>query len=295
MGIVELRLPMVSIPGRTRQCILASFPVTMGPICREGYKLVLTHGAKSVEVVAFRTNLMFLHESGRPGTDFTTTSRVGYLPGVIVPAGEKVTLELENTTDEAVQVEGKIVGLAIEESSSAVEATGSLDVSLVYQHPGGGAIWVGAMPPEGPLVGTFATHLVLCARDNQHPASSFPGATVLHCVLDDFSSTPLSDEQVALAFMTARAVSEIVQRPRTLVLVTCVQGQNRSALVAALAMRMLHLKDLTYDPVDLIRAARSPVCLSNTGFRMLIDGRDERARYHLVQDGPSSAFGEIES
>lgn len=293
MGIVELRLPMVSIPGRTRQCILASFPVTMGPICREGYKLVLTHGAKSVEVVAFRTNLMFLHESGRPGTDFTTTSRVGYLPGVIVPAGEKVTLELENTTDEAVQVEGKIVGLAIEESSSVAETTGALDASLVYQHPGGGAIWVGAAPPEGPMVGTFATHLVLCARENQPLASSFPRTTVLHCAMDD--TDPLPKDQVALAFMAARAVSEIVQRPRTLILVTCVAGQNRSALVAALAMRMLHMADHTYDPVDLIRAARSPVCLSNTGFRMLIDGRDERARHHLVQDAPSSAFGEIES
>lgn len=291
MGIVELPIRMLVLAPNERRCISLTTPVTLSPLGRDGYKLVLYHGVRAVRVLSLRTNLMYLNECDRPGTDFTELGRANYIHGVVVPQGANVVLEIENQTEEAVKVDGKLVGLAMQEGREVSEI--ALDLTRIFQLQGGGELWMGAEPPQGASLSTLATHLVLAARGAQAPASAFPGVTVLHCPLDDTDPLPLTS--LPLVFMTARLVAELLKNPRTVIAVTCEMGLNRSGLIAALAMRLAVGKDSeTFDPVEIIRKHRGPSALGNTGFRMLIDGRDERAHIYLPQSTRTSAFGEIE-
>jgi protein-tyrosine phosphatase len=100
-------------------------------------------------------------------------------------------------------------------------------------HPG---LWVGALPPEGYAVRRAGFDaVVLCAR--QYQDGHYEGVHVLRCPLDD-GGVPLVPVQWDRAVDAARKVAGAVKRGAR-VLVTCQMGINRSALVAALALRML--------------------------------------------------------
>lgn len=98
----------------------------------------------------------------------------------------------------------------------------------------GYGIWQGSIPPEGSTLAEKGVDvLVLCAEEHQPPSSRFPGVrTVIHCPLDDSVPTP---QEMILARKAAREVAQASKRGRR-VLVTCIQGRNRSGLVIALAL-----------------------------------------------------------
>lgn len=79
--------------------------------------------------------------------------------------------------------------------------------------------------------------LVLCAEEYQPDASLFPGLDVIHCPIDD-TIEPLDRRSIGLVNRAAGLVAAHLNAGRR-VLVTCMQGRNRSGLVSGLALHML--------------------------------------------------------
>jgi len=107
--------------------------------------------------------------------------------------------------------------------------------------------------------------IVLCAKEYQPPSSLFPGVRrVLHA--------PMTDDEAPENFDVALAAAERIhkewKRGHT-ILITCMMGRNRSALVAVLALFFITgipVRDL----VDHVRTVRRDpvggVPLSNPAF-----------------------------
>lgn len=124
-------------------------------------------------------------------------------------------------------------------------------------------LWVGGKPDPAidlPKVDT----LVLCAQEIQPTTLAFHGR-VLRCPLPDAKLTvPELHRAVGTSNVVARELAS-----GKVVLVTCAQGRNRSALVAALALGQV--TRLSADElVDLMRKKRSRYCLSNPHFRAIL-------------------------
>lgn len=104
--------------------------------------------------------------------------------------------------------------------------------------------------------------LVLCARELQPTRENLRGIPYLRCPLDD--NGILRERQWDRAFATAFEVAEAVERG-SLVLVTCIEGRNRSGLVNGITIHLL-----TGAPgckvADYIQKRR-PTSLSNKSFR----------------------------
>lgn len=102
-------------------------------------------------------------------------------------------------------------------------------------------IWQGALPPPGAAVSQAGFNmLVLCAREHQLPSVYFHDVDVVHAPNDDsVAYGPLTREKLKLALQAARRASKVVKAGQR-VLVTCAQGMNRSGLVSALTMHLLH-------------------------------------------------------
>lgn len=99
----------------------------------------------------------------------------------------------------------------------------------------GAILAVGPRPPMGSAVARGGFHmLVLSAESYQPPASRFPGVHVLHVPLND-DGRPMTNAERAAARRAAGIVVRELARGHH-VLVTCEQGRNRSALVAAIAL-----------------------------------------------------------
>lgn len=125
-------------------------------------------------------------------------------------------------------------------------------------------LWIGAAPPVDRDLPTVDV-LALCAREVQPTTVLFHGG-VLRCPLP---ADQLGIREVQHALATARSVA-LAHRAGRCILVTSRAGHNRAALVAGLAIGML----TTTPPagiVALIRARRSPACLSDPGLARLLD------------------------
>lgn len=102
-----------------------------------------------------------------------------------------------------------------------------------------GTLYQGSKPQTGRQVADAGFQmLVLCAQEYQPEARRFPGVTVVHAPNNDVFALPITREQLGLAVKAARRVTEAIQAGHR-VLVTCMQGRNRSGLVAAIALHML--------------------------------------------------------
>ena len=114
-------------------------------------------------------------------------------------------------------------------------------------------IWVGSAPAEHAYFGGFSL-IALCAVEYQPTLDHFPGKVVRPAFRD--TSEPLLKEELARVAEAANAVAdEVSQGGRCLV--TCMAGLNRSALVAALAIKQL--SNLSADQIiATIRANRKP-------------------------------------
>lgn len=127
-------------------------------------------------------------------------------------------------------------------------------------------LFVGARPLPGRY--RWFNTIVLCAKEYQPPSYAFPGLTVLRVPLVDDPWRPLPQVDRALTVATARTVARYLANGAR-VLVTCWAGINRSALVAAVAMRIAF--DMSADEaISQIRETRSPHALSNPQFEKFI-------------------------
>ncbi len=132
-------------------------------------------------------------------------------------------------------------------------------VSRVWEN-----LWVGGAPALASEVDGNADMLVLCAIEYQPDASEFPNVAVVHAPMEDDDPT---EQELATAIAASKAVADALQAGQR-VWVTCMAGLNRSAFVAALALRQLG-----WAPEDAIRAlrdARGPFALSNVWFEDLV-------------------------
>lgn len=121
-------------------------------------------------------------------------------------------------------------------------------------------LWVGAKPPlDRSYPGVDM--IVLCAAEYQ--PRSFPHfqKTIVHCPLIDDALDPT---QRTWAIGAGHKVA-VALRAQQRVLVTCMQGRNRSALVAALALGQI-TRASSQQIVELIREKRMQTCLTNPHF-----------------------------
>lgn len=130
-------------------------------------------------------------------------------------------------------------------------------------------LWVGSAPPPGDYTDRFDV-IVFTADEYQPPAQAFPGVRVRHFPYDDQAQP--TERDLMTAWSGAEAVARDLRRGRN-VLVTCMAGRNRSALVAALAVHLV-----TGEPgracLGLVRAKRIDQegirALSNKAFQQYL-------------------------
>jgi hypothetical protein len=99
-------------------------------------------------------------------------------------------------------------------------------------------LYQGSVPPSGrALADARFTMLVLAACEHQPRSTNFPGLrSVVHAPIDDAIPSP---DEIATVVNAAKLVAEEIKRGGK-VLVTCMQGRNRSGLISALAIRSLY-------------------------------------------------------
>ena len=99
-----------------------------------------------------------------------------------------------------------------------------------------GDLWIGSAPSSPSGREQFDV-IFLCAEEWQPERSQFPGIELRRCPFDD-PAGHASDEDIDTALTAAdQAATDLVAGRK--VLVTCMMGRNRSALVSALALHML--------------------------------------------------------
>lgn len=112
----------------------------------------------------------------------------------------------------------------------------NLDADEIIPH-----LWQGALPPTGSAVSKAGFDLlILCAREHQLPSVYFHDVEVINAPNDDNEEYgPLTREKLKVALQAAHKVVEVVKAGNN-ALVTCAAGMNRSGLVSALALHLLH-------------------------------------------------------
>lgn len=137
----------------------------------------------------------------------------------------------------------------------------------------------------GPLLGLAGfTTVVLCAEEFQPPAvlpplwepalrpvlqglSNIPyaGVEVIYAPNDDSFERPPTRDQLALAVKASGIAADRVRNGGN-VLITCMQGRNRSGLVSALTLHRL-LGVSGFQAVEMVQRRRAPVpALTNPHF-----------------------------
>lgn len=148
--------------------------------------------------------------------------------------------------------------LSAEKRRRKLAAGEQIDVSAIVPR-----LWIGAKPPLERDLPDFDT-LVLCAAEIQPDRNAFHGR-VIRCPMPDGQ---LSIAELGRAAIAARAVAADLAAGKR-VIVTCRDGLNRSAFVAALALA--NLTRMSADTIiGLIRSRRHHMALSNQYFAQII-------------------------
>ena len=96
-------------------------------------------------------------------------------------------------------------------------------------------LWQGSVPPFGRTLSRSGFGVVvLCAQEHQPSADNFPGVDVARIDLID-DGTPLTRDQFKKSLFLSAHLCRAMRRGSQ-VLVTCMQGRNRSGLIAALTL-----------------------------------------------------------
>lgn len=148
-----------------------------------------------------------------------------------------------------------------------------IDANEVYPD-----IWVGSAPPKGSILSEVGfTHLFLCADEYQVPSSEFKDIEVLHCPFEDEDSI-MGAKTMSMVFLAAKAAVAL-HNSGAVVLITCMAGINRSALVAALTLRLLGKPAIS--AIEAIRSNRNQKCLSNTCFMRIASGANKATEFYF--------------
>lgn len=123
-----------------------------------------------------------------------------------------------------------------------------------------GKLWQGDAPTSARDVAPFDV-VFLCAQEYQKLSFKTNGKRVYRCGFDD--RDPPSMRDIATACLAAHHVARHVLRDER-VLVTCMQGRNRSGLVDALALVMV-LGCAGREALEQVQIAR-PNALTNPAF-----------------------------
>lgn len=123
-------------------------------------------------------------------------------------------------------------------------------------------LWMGSAPPPSDQLQKDFDCLVLCAVEYQ--VTEFPGVDVSCIKLYDDGKTLLTESDKREAIKLAYWVIENLKKKKK-VLVTCMQGLNRSGLIVALTL-MIGGKFTLQDIINMVRAQRGPYALSNEDF-----------------------------
>lgn len=130
-----------------------------------------------------------------------------------------------------------------------------------------GNLFIGSAPPVGCDIDQHFDVVVLCASEYQPSAECFPSSEVIHLPFDDepvaFSKKLQTDIHSCCEYL-----SNCLGNGKR-VLVTCLAGLNRSALICGLLLLNDHRLSST-DCVNHIRSIRGPRALSNPYFHHLI-------------------------
>jgi protein-tyrosine phosphatase len=128
-------------------------------------------------------------------------------------------------------------------------------------------LWMGSAPPASDQLQKDFDCLILCAVEYQ--TAQFPGMDVSRIELHDDGKTLLTEadkrEAIKLAYET---IENLKQKKK--VLITCMQGLNRSGLVVALTL-MIGGKFSLGQVVGMIREQRGPYALSNHDFVQFLE------------------------
>lgn len=127
-------------------------------------------------------------------------------------------------------------------------------------------LFVGSKPAPGRYPAFDV--IVLAALEYQPAGALFPDVEVIHVPLDDDPRRPMREDEIAAAVQAGRKIARRLRAGRR-VLATCAMGLNRSALVAALAMREVYGMSAD-ETIGRIRRARGPWALSNPNFELLL-------------------------
>jgi len=160
---------------------------------------------------------------------------------------------------------------------------------------GSGSLWQGGAE-DVMNSGDEYDIVVLCADEFQPKRSLIlrpeDKTTLLYAPNDD-SGTPLSKAQADIACLTAKRVAQEYKAGKK-ILVSCMQGRNRSGLVSALSLHLLYgmggkaskefiqakipyaLANTSFNRfLGVIQPRRSASSIRMTGFRNGRDGRDD--------------------
>ena len=129
-----------------------------------------------------------------------------------------------------------------------------LDAAEVFEN-----LSIGSAPKAETVKPDDYDVLVLCTKNYQPLDESFPGVEVWRVPLVDDPTQKASVEDVRAAVAMGAKVAKAVKSGER-VLVTCLQGLNRSAFVAGVAIMIL-TKCTAKDAVRAMRGARSPEVL----------------------------------
>lgn len=96
-------------------------------------------------------------------------------------------------------------------------------------------LYQGSVPFPGSKLAARGFHtLVLCAKEYQPPSVIYSGIKVIHAPNDD-NGKPITSSELQIAIKAASMVAKDVANGKN-VLVTCMQGRNRSGLVTAISL-----------------------------------------------------------
>ena len=128
-------------------------------------------------------------------------------------------------------------------------------------------LWMGDYPiPFSKLEDEFDC-LVLCASEYQFP-SLFNNIRIAQANLND-DGTPITRKEAFEAVYTAKKVIDWLKQDLR-ILVTCIEGRNRSGIVCGLTLCHGPLKIRPTKAIDMIRDARGNNAMSNPWFIKLL-------------------------
>lgn len=146
--------------------------------------------------------------------------------------------------------------------------------AVAFREKHGGSLWQGGADDVTKAHGDGFDVIILCADEFQ-PARHIIATElmeVVHAPNDD-SENPLTRDQLTTAIAASRVVAARFREGKK-VLVSCMQGRNRSGLVTALALHRLY--GMTGERCRGYIRSKVPHALTNPSFNKFLDSLKAR-------------------